>query len=162
MLIPTSALLNVHHPFSPSPYPPPLQQTSVCSLYLRVSYGLPPCLFLAYFPFLLMYVHLTLNQNFNSIDSSPSFQSKKLVMPTLKTLDKNHELKLFANQYLVNQWMNYGIMSEESCILFKEFSSVFSPNTLHNSRKIYNQEINNDTIHDLIKISPVLFFLIIF
>ena len=30
---------------------PPLQQPSVCSLYLRVSYGLLPSLFLSYFSF---------------------------------------------------------------------------------------------------------------
>ena len=41
VLIPTSALLNAHHPFSPFSHPCPLQQPSVCSLYLRVSYGLP-------------------------------------------------------------------------------------------------------------------------
>ena len=41
VLIPTSALLNTHHSFSPPPNLPPLYQPSVCSLYLRVSYGLP-------------------------------------------------------------------------------------------------------------------------
>ena len=49
VLILTSALLNAHHWFSPSPHLPPLQQLSVCSLYLRVTYGLP--LFLSYFSF---------------------------------------------------------------------------------------------------------------
>ena len=42
VLIPTSSLLNAHHPFSPLPCPP--HQPSVCFLYLRVSYGLPPSL----------------------------------------------------------------------------------------------------------------------
>ena len=37
VLIPTSALLNAHHPFSSLPHPP--HPPSVCSLYLRVSYG---------------------------------------------------------------------------------------------------------------------------
>ena len=41
MLIRTSDLLNAHHPSSPSAHPPPLQQPSVCSQRLRVSYGLP-------------------------------------------------------------------------------------------------------------------------
>ena len=39
VLIPKSALLNAHHPFSPFPDPRPLQQPSVCSLYWRASYG---------------------------------------------------------------------------------------------------------------------------
>ena len=39
VLIPTSVLLNAPCPFSPSPYPTPHQLSSVCSLYLRVSYG---------------------------------------------------------------------------------------------------------------------------
>ena len=62
LLIPRSALLDAHHPFSPSPDPPSLQQPSVCSLYLRVSFGLSPSLFLSYFSFLsLMFIYCFLN-----------------------------------------------------------------------------------------------------
>ena len=52
MLIPSSALLNAHHPVIPSPHLPPLPQPSVCFLYLRVSSGLSPSLYSSYFSFL--------------------------------------------------------------------------------------------------------------
>ena len=46
-LIPTGALLSAHHPLSPPPTP---HQPSVCSQYLRVSYGLPPSLSVTFSP----------------------------------------------------------------------------------------------------------------
>ena len=46
VLIPTSALLSAHHPFSPLPQTP----SNLSSLYLRVSCGLTPSLKL-FFPF---------------------------------------------------------------------------------------------------------------
>ena len=46
VLIPTGALLSAHHPVSPLPHP---HQPSVCSQYLRVSYGLPPSLSVTFF-----------------------------------------------------------------------------------------------------------------
>ena len=52
MLIPESPLLNAHHPFSPSPHTSPLQQPSVCSLYVRVSFSVwfaSLCVFLSDF-----------------------------------------------------------------------------------------------------------------
>ena len=47
----SSALLNAHHPVTPSPHPPLLQQPSVCFLSLRASYGLSPSLISSYFIF---------------------------------------------------------------------------------------------------------------
>ena len=41
VLISKSDLLNARHPFNPSPSPHVLQHPSVCSLYLRICYGLP-------------------------------------------------------------------------------------------------------------------------
>ena len=40
---------NAYHTFSPFPHPPTLQQPSVCSLYFRVSYVLPPSLSVSIF-----------------------------------------------------------------------------------------------------------------
>ena len=44
MLIPTSVLPYAPYPFSPFPHPQPLQQPSVCSLYLRASVPQLKCL----------------------------------------------------------------------------------------------------------------------
>ena len=50
VLIPTGALLNAYHPPSPPSQPPGLLQPSVCSQYLRISYGLPPSLSVTFSP----------------------------------------------------------------------------------------------------------------
>ena len=56
-----SAHPNKCPPQCPSPillFPPPLHEPSVCSLYLRVSYGLPPSLFETIFPLIFPHVLL--------------------------------------------------------------------------------------------------------
>ena len=59
VLIPSSALLNAHHPVTPSPHPSPLQAT--LSLFPRVKSLLTVCLFLNFHLilfFIASYVHL--------------------------------------------------------------------------------------------------------